>query len=132
MSEPIPPARIVLTTAPGPDEAASLARSLVDERLAACATLIPAVQSIFRWLGEVEASTETLVLIKTTADKLPALEARLHELHSYKVPEFLVLDVESGSHAYLDWLHAALKTTAVAGRAPGDESKRNDGAGGQK
>src|SRR5580658_2509236 len=106
MTDQIPPARIVLTTIGNPDEAASMARSLVDERLAACATLIPAVQSIYRWQGEVEASTETLVLIKTTADKLPALEARVHELHGYQVPEFLVLDVESGSHAYLDWLHA--------------------------
>jgi len=130
MSDPIPPARIVLTTISGPDEAASLARSLVDERLAACATLIPAVQSIYRWLGEVEASTETLVLIKTTADKLAALEARLNELHFYQVPEFLVLDVESGSHAYLDWLHASLKTPAVQG--PGAEPKKSDGAGGQK
>ncbi|HTW78965.1 MAG TPA: divalent-cation tolerance protein CutA [Terracidiphilus sp.] len=117
MSEPIPSARIAITTVPGPDEAASLARALVDERLAACATLIPAVRSIYRWQGEVESSTETLLLIKTAADKLPALEARLHELHSYQVPEFLVLEVESGSHAYLDWLFASLKTPA--GTAPG-------------
>jgi periplasmic divalent cation tolerance protein len=117
MSEPSPPARIVLTTAPDPDEAASLARALVEERLAACATLIPAALSIYRWQGEVESSTETLLLIKTATDKLAALEARLHELHSYKVPEFLVLDVESGSHAYLDWLHASLK--APAGPGPG-------------
>jgi periplasmic divalent cation tolerance protein len=110
MSEPIPQARIVLTTAPGPDEATGLARALVEERLAACATLIPAVQSIYRWQGEVETSTETLLLIKTSADKLTALEARLHELHGYQVPEFLVLDVESGSHAYLEWLQASVKT----------------------
>jgi periplasmic divalent cation tolerance protein len=115
MSDPIPQARIVLTTAPGPDEAASLARALVDERLAACATLIPAVQSIYRWQGEVESSTETLLLIKTAVDKLPALEARLHDLHAYKVPEFLVLDVESGSHAYLDWLLASVKSPAGTG-----------------
>ena len=119
MLDSIPPASIVLTTAPGPDEAASLARALVEERLAACATLIPAVQSIYRWQGEVESSTETLLLIKTSADKLPALEARLHELHSYQVPEFLVLQVESGSHAYLDWLHASLKTPAGPGPAGG-------------
>ena len=117
MPDPIPPARIVLTTARHPDEAASLARTLVDERLAACATLIPAVQSIYRWQGEVESSTETLLLIKTAADKLPALEARLHELHPYQMPELLVLDVESGSHAYLEWLHASVK--APAGSGPG-------------
>lgn len=114
MSDPTSQARIVLTTTSGPDEAASLARALVDERLAACATLIPEVQSIYRWQGEVESSTETLLLIKTAADKLPALEARLHELHAYQVPEFLVLEVESGSHAYLEWLHASVKTPAIA------------------
>jgi periplasmic divalent cation tolerance protein len=119
MSDPTPQARIVLTTAPGPDEAASLARALVDERLAACATLIPAVQSIYRWQGEVESSTEALLLLKTAADKLPALEARLHELHSYKVPEFLVLEVESGSHAYLDWLFASVKLPAGTGPGTG-------------
>jgi periplasmic divalent cation tolerance protein len=115
MSDPIPSARIVLTTVPGPDEAASLARALVEERLAACATLIPVVQSVYRWQGEVESSTETLLLIKTAADKLSALEARLHELHGYQVPEFLVLEVESGSHAYLEWLQASLKMPAGAG-----------------
>jgi periplasmic divalent cation tolerance protein len=112
MPDSTPQARIVLTTAPGPDEAASLARALVDERLAACATLIPAVQSIYCWQGEIESSTETLLLIKTAAEKLPALEARLHELHSYQVPEFLVLDIESGSHAYLEWLKTSLKPAA--------------------
>jgi periplasmic divalent cation tolerance protein len=115
MSDPILSARIVLTTAPGPEEAASLARALVDERLAACATVIPSVQSIYRWQGEVESSTETLLLIKTEADRLPALEARLHELHTYQVPEFLVLEVESGSHAYLEWLHASVKSAAGTG-----------------
>jgi periplasmic divalent cation tolerance protein len=89
----------------------------VEERLAACATLIPGVQSIYRWQGEVESSTETLLLIKTAVDKLPALEARLYDLHAYQVPEFLVLEIESGSHAYLEWLQASLKTPA--GAAPG-------------
>ncbi len=102
-------ARIVLTTAATHDEAARLAGTLVEERLAACATLLPSVESIYRWEGQVESATETLVLLKTALDQLPALETRLRELHSYQVPEFLVLNVESGSHAYLDWLFASLK-----------------------
>jgi periplasmic divalent cation tolerance protein len=102
-------ARIVLTTASSHDEAARLAATLVEERLAACATLIPSVESIYRWEGQIESSTETLLLIKTATDQLAALEVRLHELHSYQVPEFLVLDVESGSHSYLDWLLGSLK-----------------------
>ena len=105
MPETNPSARIVLTTAANPEEAARLARTLVEERLAACATLIPAAQSIYRWQGEVESATETLLLIKTDSEQLPALEARLRALHSYQTPEFLVLKVESGSADYLDWLH---------------------------
>jgi periplasmic divalent cation tolerance protein len=109
MPETTPSARIVLTTATNPDEANRLASTLVEERLVACATLIPAVQSIYRWEGKVESSTETLLLLKTGPDQLAALEDRLHELHSYQTPEFLVLNVESGSHRYLDWLQASLR-----------------------
>jgi periplasmic divalent cation tolerance protein len=103
-----PAARIVLTTADNPKEAAHLARTLVEEGLAACATMIPAVQSIYRWQGEIQLSTETLIVLKTGPDQLPALQARLLALHTYQTPEFLVLPIESGSNAYLDWLHASL------------------------
>jgi periplasmic divalent cation tolerance protein len=109
MPEAAPPARIVLTTAANAEEAALLGRTLVEERLAACATLIPSVQSIYRWKGEVESATETLLVLKTGFDQLTALEARLHELHSYQTPEFLVLTVESGSQNYLEWLQASLR-----------------------
>lgn len=109
MPETTPPVRIVLTTTANPEEAARLGRALVEERLAACATLIPAVQSIYRWQGAVESATETLLLIKTGAEQLAALEARLHELHSYETPEFLVLDVDAASHAYLEWLQTSLR-----------------------
>jgi periplasmic divalent cation tolerance protein len=96
--------RIVLTTAGTPEEAERLARVLVEERLAACATLLPAVRSIYRWQGRIEDATETMLLIKTGAEQLPALEARLAALHSYETPEFLVLAVEQGSSKYLGWL----------------------------
>jgi periplasmic divalent cation tolerance protein len=113
MAESICPARIVLTTVANPDEGAMLAGTLVEERLAACASLIPGVQSIYHWEGQIESSTETLVLLKTTAEQLPTLEARLRELHSYQVPEFLVLDVDSGSHPYLGWLQASLRKPLI-------------------
>jgi periplasmic divalent cation tolerance protein len=109
MPEAAPPARIVLTTAANPEEASRLGRTLVEERLAACATLIPGVQSIYHWQGQVESATETLLLLKTGPDQLAALEARLHELHSYETPEFLVLGVEAASQPYLDWLQASLR-----------------------
>ena len=104
-----PPARLVLTTTANPEEAARIARTLVEERLAACATLIPAVQSIYRWKGEIESSTETLLLLKTGPDQLAALEARLQELHSYQTPEFLVLEVDAASQPYLEWLNESLR-----------------------
>jgi len=102
-------ARIVLTTAGSADEAKRIGVALVEERLAACATLVPAVESIYRWEGKVEMATETLLLIKTAVDRVEALEARLKELHSYQTPEFLVLPVESGSKGYLGWLGACLR-----------------------
>ena len=102
-------ARLVLTTFATPEEAARLGRTLVHERLAACATLVPGTQSIFHWKGVVEESIETLMLIKTEAGQVEALERRLHELHSYETPEFLVLEVNSGSGRYLEWLHSCLQ-----------------------
>lgn len=101
--------RLVLSTAASPDEAQRIGRTLVEERLAACATLVPGVQSIYPWKGEIESSVETLLLLKTGASQIAALEARLHELHSYETPEFLVIDVDSGSRGYLDWLQAWLQ-----------------------
>ena len=108
-TSPARPIRLVLTTTANPEEAARLGRALVEERLAACATLIPAVQSIYRWQGEVESATETLLLLKTGPEQLAALEARLLELHSYETPEFLVLGVEAASQPYLEWLQESLR-----------------------
>jgi periplasmic divalent cation tolerance protein len=104
-----PPLRLVLTTTPTPEEATRLARTLVEEHLAACATLIPAVQSIYHWQGQIESSTETLLLLKTAPEQLPALEARLLALHSYQTAEFLVLAPEAVSQPYLDWLQSSLR-----------------------
>ena len=109
MTDAAPSARIVLTTTASHEEAVRLAATLVEERLAACATLIPSVESVYRWEGQVETTAEMLLLLKTGVEQLAALEARLHELHSYQLPEFLVLTVESGSHAYLEWLQGNLR-----------------------
>ncbi len=109
MSEFNPQVRIVFTTVASREEAARIGRTLVEERLAACATVLPGVESIYHWQGQVESSAETLLLLKTGPHQVPALEERLHALHSYEVPEFLVLDVEFGSRRYLDWLEASLR-----------------------
>jgi periplasmic divalent cation tolerance protein len=96
--------RLVMTTCDSSEEAARLGRTLVEERLAACATLIPGVRSIYRWQGALEDATEVLLLLKTSAELVGALEERLHALHRYETPEFLVLGVEEGSHRYVAWL----------------------------
>ena len=108
MSEASPAARVVLTTAATPEEAARLGRALVEERLAACATVIPGAQSIYRWEGEVETTAECVLLLKTGPEQVSALETRLRALHSYQTPEFLVLRVEGGSADYLEWMNANL------------------------
>jgi periplasmic divalent cation tolerance protein len=101
-------ARVVMTTAASREEAERLGRVFVEERLAACATLLPAVHSIYQWKGQIESSDECVLLLKTTLHRLAALDARLHQLHSYETPEFLVLAVEGGSRAYLAWLESSV------------------------
>ena len=108
MSDSTAKARIVLTTAANPEEARHLGRTFVEEHLAACATLIPSVESIYPWEGKIESAAETILVLKTDSSQIQSLEARLHSLHSYKTPEFLVLPVESGSEGYLDWMRAHL------------------------
>lgn len=103
-----PTASIVLSTAGSPEEAARISHELVERRLAACVSRVPGLLSVYRWQGAVEEADEILLLIKTSTDRLTGLEAALRELHSYDVPEFLVLPVASGSQAYLDWLFASV------------------------
>lgn len=109
MPDTTPQARIVLTTAANAEDAGRLAHALVEERLAACVTMVPGVESVYRWRDGIETATETLLLLKTGPEQLTALETRLRELHSYDTPEFLVLNVEAGSQGYLEWLQAALR-----------------------
>jgi periplasmic divalent cation tolerance protein len=110
MLESNPSARIVLTTTANAEDANRLGRRLVEERLVACATMILPVQSIYRWQETVETSTETLLLLKTTTDQLVAVEKRLHQLHTYQIPELLVLTVESISTLYFDWIKSNLRS----------------------
>jgi periplasmic divalent cation tolerance protein len=100
--------RLVLTTIGSETDAIALARTLVDEHLAACVNVLPAMVSIYRWKGSVEQDKEHQVLLKTAADRLPALEARLRQLHPYELPEFLVLDLAGGGAAYLAWVRESV------------------------
>src|SRR5688572_7299213 len=103
------PVVLVLTTIAADADGTALARTLIDERLAACVNILPAMTSVYRWKGVVEQDREQQLVIKTTADRLAALEARIRELHSYELPEFLVMTVDEGSSAYLAWVDDAVR-----------------------
>ena len=94
----------MLTTLGADADAATIVRTLVEERLAACVNVLPVMTSIYRWHGQVEQDREQQIVVKTSADKVPALEARLRQLHPYELPEFLVLTASGGSEAYLNWI----------------------------
>ena len=95
---------LVWTTLGADADARTLAETLVNERLAACVTVQAPMDSVYRWRGSVEHERERQILIKTTTERVPALAARVRELHPYDLPEFLVTPVVSGSEAYLAWL----------------------------
>ncbi len=95
---------VVWTTVAATADARTLASVLVTERLAACVNVLPEMESVYRWKDAVQIDRERKVIMKTTARRVPALQARLHELHEYEVPEFIVLPLVGGSDAYLSWI----------------------------
>lgn len=95
---------VVWTTIGAAADDRGMASILVNERLAACVNVLPEMDSIFRWKGEVETDRERQLVMKTTVARVPALRARVHELHDYEVPEFVVLPIIGGSEAYLNWI----------------------------
>jgi uncharacterized protein involved in tolerance to divalent cations len=100
---------LVLVTCASVSEARSIAQAVVQARLAACVNILPgAVTSIYRWKREVESARERLLLIKTSRRRVAKLQAVVERLHSYDVPEFIVLPIAAGSRAYLAWLEGAL------------------------
>lgn len=96
--------RIVLTTAGSMDEANKIADGLVERRLAACVNITGPITSVYRWQGKVERAQEWLLLIKTTAGVADEVGDAIKELHSYELPECVVLPIEGGSEEYLDWI----------------------------
>lgn len=102
-------ARLAVTTVGSREEAERIASALVEERLAACVNIIGGVRSVYRWKDAVESADEVLMLVKTQQAQVERLRARIHELHSYEVPEFLVLEIAGGSAAYLEWIAAGVR-----------------------
>jgi periplasmic divalent cation tolerance protein len=96
--------RLVLTTCGSAEEARRISQELIERRLAACVNIVPQIESVYRWKGEVESATEWLLIIKTTADAFERLQYALVKLHSYDVPECIEIAIEDGSGAYLEWI----------------------------
>jgi len=101
--------RLVLTTCGSLEEARSIAHALVERRLAACVNLVPQIESVYRWKGEVETATEWLLIIKTAAGVFDNLRQALDALHSYELPECIEIAVDAGSAAYLDWIGESVR-----------------------
>lgn len=95
---------VVFVTTTNNEEAASIADTLVSERLAACVNILGAIESVYRWEGKITRDREALMIIKTTDERYPELERRVRELHSYSIPEVVALKIEQGSAEYLKWL----------------------------
>ncbi len=95
---------LVLVTASSADEAQTIARALVEERLAACVNIMPGLRSLFRWQGKIEDAGEALLLVKSRGELLPSIIERVKRLHSYTVPEVIALPILAGSPDYLTWI----------------------------
>jgi periplasmic divalent cation tolerance protein len=95
---------LAFSTFPDAETARKISRELVAENVAACANIIPQIESIYRWQGEIEQGNETLVLFKTTAARFTAFEEKLKALHPYEVPEIICTPIDRGSAAYLEWV----------------------------
>lgn len=99
---------LVLTTAGNEAEAQKIANQLVERRLAACVNIIPRIQSVYRWQGKVETAEEFLLITKTTKVRSEEVQAAIRELHSYDLPECIVISLEDGSAEYLKWIEESV------------------------
>lgn len=95
---------LCLSNCPDRESAQRIARDLVERRLAACVNLLPGVESVYRWQGKVETGSEVMLLIKTVPARLPALTARIVELHPYELPEVIAVESGDGLPGYLEWI----------------------------
>jgi periplasmic divalent cation tolerance protein len=98
-----------MTTTASKEEAASIAQTLVERKLAACVNITGPIDSVYRWKGQVENSTEWLLLIKTTAAAFDRVQDVIRELHSYELPECIQLPIEAGAHEYLSWIKESVQ-----------------------
>jgi periplasmic divalent cation tolerance protein len=109
---------VVLITAGSLKEARKIARTLVEARLAACVSLLPPVESVYSWQGKIEVSSERMLVIKTSREVFPTVEAEIRKLHSYTTPEIICLPIIDGSRDYLAWLDECIKPALGPGSVP--------------
>jgi periplasmic divalent cation tolerance protein len=102
-------ALIAFTSFANEEDAARVARVLVEERLVACANLLPGARSLYRWEGKIQDEREVVVLLKTRKQDWAALLSRLHDLHPYETPELIAVRVAAGAPKYMAWLEAQLE-----------------------
>ena len=99
---------VVLTTCESEEQARTLARHLIEQRLAACVNILPGARSIYRWKDTIEDAAEFVLVIKSRRDAFGKLRDAIAHLHSYEIPEMIALPVVDGSDAYLDWMDREL------------------------
>jgi periplasmic divalent cation tolerance protein len=95
---------LAISTFPDAETASRIAKTLVEQKFAACANLMPAVHSIYRWKEKIETAGEIIVFFKTTLDRQAAFQEKLRSLHPYEVPELICIKIETGSPDYLRWV----------------------------
>jgi len=100
--------RIILTTAGSEAEARKIAQMLVERRLAACVNIVGPIHSVYRWKGALESAAEHLLIIKTTAAAFPRVRDAIRELHSYELPECVMINLEEGGEEYLKWIEESV------------------------
>ena len=102
---------LVISTLPDRDHAEKMAHSLIEQQLAACVNILPSVTSVYRWQGKVESADETILLIKTTMARYPAVEAAIKARHPYELPEIIAVPISAGLPAYLAWVETETSKT---------------------
>jgi periplasmic divalent cation tolerance protein len=98
---------VVYITAPNEDEAAKIAKTLIEEKLAACVNIVPEIRSIYSWQGKIEDEKEVLMIVKTRLRLFNALKTKVLTMHSYTIPEIIALPIVDGSDEYIKWLKEA-------------------------
>lgn len=95
---------VIFSTVSSEEEAKKITRALLEEKLAACVNILPSVESFFWWEGKIDTAREMLLIIKTLEKNIPFVTKRIKELHSYKVPEIIAMEISGGNNDYLRWI----------------------------